>query len=107
MFGDLRLRDALLKRLEDTDSRIKVQARSAIYHLQDSNDSQCCVTNYFLLLIQFDPDYQVRFEALAHIAFSQHTLPGIIDRILDPDSSVRCKALIILSENPQTRVIIN
>jgi hypothetical protein len=48
--------------------------------------------------MNYDPNWQVRYQALAHIAFSKQTLPDIIDRVRDPSPQCRKKALIILSE---------
>lgn len=93
-----RLSDSLLERLKDVNSRVQAQAISAIYRLQDPNDKDCRISTAFLFLMQFDPNWQVRFQALSHIAFSKQTLPDIIDRVRDPHSSVRRKALLILSE---------
>lgn len=93
-----RLSDSLLERLKDVNSRVQAQAISAIYRLQDPNDKDCRISTAFLFLMQFDPNWQVRFQALSHIAFSKQTLPDIIDRVRDPNPSVRRKALLILSE---------
>jgi hypothetical protein len=93
-----RLSDSLLERLKDVNSRVQVQAISAIYRLQDPSDKDCRISTAFLFLMQFDPNWQVRFQALSHIAFSKQTLPDIIDRVRDPHASVRRKALMILSE---------
>jgi hypothetical protein len=46
----------------------------------------------------FDPNWQVRYQALSHVAFSKMTLPDIIDRVRDQNANVRRKALLILSE---------
>ena len=48
--------------------------------------------------MSYDPNWMVRYQALAHIAFSKLTLPDIIDRVRDPNTNVRKKALLILSE---------
>lgn len=93
-----RLSDSLLERLKDVNSRVQAQAISAIYRLQDPNDKDCRISTAFLFLMQFDPNWQVRFQALSHIAFSKQTLPDIIDRVRDPHPTVRRKALLILSE---------
>lgn len=93
-----RLSDSLLERLKDINSRVQAQAISAIYRLQDPNDRDCRISTAFLFLMQYDPNWQVRFQALSHIAFSKQTLPDIIDRVRDPHPSVRRKALMILSE---------
>jgi hypothetical protein len=87
-----------LERLKDINSRVQSQAISAIYRLQDPNDRDCRISTAFLFLMQYDPNWQVRFQALSHIAFSKQTLTDIIDRVRDPHPSVRRKALMILSE---------
>ena len=46
----------------------------------------------------YDPNWQVRYQALSHVAFSKMTLPDIIDRVRDQNANVRRKALLILSE---------
>ncbi len=44
--------DAMVERLRDINSRVQVQAISAIYRLQDPNDFKCRVTKgYFLVEI--------------------------------------------------------
>lgn len=93
-----RLCDAMLERLKDINSRVQVQAISAIYRLQDPNDRDCRVIKALLFLMAYDPHWQVRFQALSNIAFSKQTLPEIIDRIRDPHPQVRRKAILILSE---------
>lgn len=93
-----RLCDAMLERLKDINSRVQVQAISAIYRLQDPNDRECRVMKALVFLMNFDPHWQVRFQALANIAFTKQTLPEIIDRVRDPHPQVRRKALMILSE---------
>jgi len=75
-----------------------VQAIAAIYRLQDPNDRDCRISKVFLFLMTYDPNWMVRYQALSHVAFSKMTLPDIIDRVRDPHSSVRKKALLILSE---------
>jgi hypothetical protein len=93
-----RLCDAMLERLKDINSRVQVQALSAIYRLQDPNDRECRVTKALLFLMTHDPNWQVRYQSLSLIAFSKHTLREIIDRVRDPHPNVRRKALLILSE---------
>lgn len=93
-----RLCDALLERLKDINSRVQVQAISAIYRLQDPNDRDCRVIKALLFLMTYDPHWQVRYQALSNVAFSKMTLPDIIDRVRDPNPNVRRKALHILSE---------
>jgi hypothetical protein len=93
-----RLCDAMMERLRDINSKVQVQAISAIYRLQDPNDRECRVTRALTFLMTHDPNWQVRYQALANIAFSRTTLPDIIDRVRDPNPNVRRKALLILSE---------
>lgn len=93
-----RLCDSLLERLKDINSRVQVQAIAAIYRLQDPNDRDCRVMKALLFLLTYDPHWQVRYQALSHVAFSKVTLPDIIDRVRDPNPLVRRKALLILSE---------
>ena len=93
-----RLSDALLERLRDINSRVIVQAIAAIYRLQDPNDRECRVIKVLVFILNHDPHWQVRYQALSHVAFSKQTLPEIIDRVRDPHALVRRKALIILSE---------
>jgi hypothetical protein len=93
-----RLCDAMMERLRDINSKVQVQAISAIYRLQDPNDRECRVTRALTFLMTHDPHWQVRYQALANIAFSRTTLPDIIDRVRDPNPNVRRKSLLILSE---------
>ena len=93
-----RLCDAMLERLKDINSRVQVQAIAAIYRLQDPNDRDCRVIRALLFLMTYDPHWQVRYQALSHVAFSRITLTDIIGRVCDPHPSVRRKALLILSE---------
>ncbi|RNA41324.1 Condensin complex subunit 3 [Brachionus plicatilis] len=93
-----RLCDAMLERLKDINSRVQVQAISAIYRLQDPTDRDCRVIKALLFLMTYDLHWQVRFQALSNIAFSKQTLPEIIDRVKDPHPQVRRKAILILSE---------
>ena len=62
------------------------------------NNLISCYKLALLFLIKHDPHWQVRYQALAHIAFSKQTLPHIIDRVRDLNPTVRRKALLILSE---------
>lgn len=48
--------------------------------------------------MNYDPNWQVRYQALAHLAYSRITLNDIIDRVRDPSPHVRKKALLTLSE---------
>lgn len=48
--------------------------------------------------MSYDPNWQVRYQALAHLAYSRITLNDIIDRVRDPSPHVRKKALLTLSE---------
>ncbi len=66
-----RLCDALLERLKDVNSRVQVQAVAAIYRLQDPNDRECRVMKALLFLLTYDPHWQVRYQALSHVAFSK------------------------------------
>lgn len=100
-----RLCDALLERLKDINSRVQVQALSAIYRLQDPTDRECRVTKAIVFLMTHDPNWQVRYQALSHCAFSKHTLRDIIDRVRDPHPTVRRKALVILSEKALIKYI--
>ena len=93
-----RLSDALLERLKDINSRVQVQALAAIYRLQEPSDRECRVTSALVFLMNHDPNWQVRYQALSHVALSKHTLREIIDRVSDPHPTVRRKALLILSE---------
>jgi hypothetical protein len=93
-----RLSDSLLERLKDINSRVQVQALSAIFRLQDPSDRECRVTSALVFLMNHDPNWQVRYQALSNVAFSKHTLREIIDRVRDPHPTVRRKALLILSE---------
>lgn len=93
-----KLCDAMLERLKDVNSKVQTQAVVAIHRLQDPNDRDCRVIQAFLFLMKHDPHWTVRFQALAHIAFSKQTLPSIIDRVRDVHPTVRRKALLILSE---------
>jgi hypothetical protein len=90
--------DVLLERLKDVNSRVQVQAITAIYRLQDPNDRECRVIKALQYLLSYDPNWQVRYQALSQIAFSKQTLPDIIDRVRDPNPNCRKKALLILSE---------
>lgn len=90
--------DAMLERLKDISSRVQVQAINSIHRLQDPNDRQCRVIKALLFLMNYDPNWQVRFQALSNIAFSKNTLPHIIERVKDVHATVRRKALMILSE---------
>lgn len=93
-----KLTDAMIERLKDINSRVQVQAISAIFRLQDPNDKNCGVIKALIYLINHDPNWQVRFQALSNVAFSKQTLPHIIDRVRDSHPIVRRKALFILSE---------
>ena len=93
-----RICDAMMVRLKDINSRVQIQAVTAIHRLQDPDDRECRVIEAFIFLIKHDPHWPVRFQALTHIAFSKRTLPVIIDRVRDVHPSVRRKALLILSE---------
>ena len=42
--------------------------------------------------------WEVRYQALSHIALSKQTLPNIIHCVRDVDPTVRQKALLIISE---------
>ena len=75
-----------------------MQAVAAIYRLQDPNDRECRVIKALLFLMTYDPNWQVRYQAISNIAFSKTTLNDIIDRVRDPSAYVRRKAIFILSE---------
>jgi condensin complex subunit 3 len=90
--------DSMLERLKDINSRVQQQAIAAIYRLQDPNDRECRVIHALKFLMTYDPNWQVRYQALSHVAFSKTTLSDIIDRVRDPNPMVRRKALVILSE---------
>lgn len=97
--------DSLLERLKDINSRVQVQAVAAIYRLQDPNDRECRVIKALLFLMTYDPHWQVRYQALSHVAFSKLSLSEIIDRVRDPNVNVRRKALLILSEKVLVKFI--
>ncbi|RNA16242.1 condensin complex subunit 3, partial [Brachionus plicatilis] len=102
-----RLCDAMLERLKDINSRVQLQAISAIYRLQDPTDRDCRVIKALLFLMAHDPNWKVRFQALSKIVFCEQTLPEIIDRVRDPHLQVRRKAiLILLYSNELTRKIL-
>lgn len=94
----IELQEAMIQRLKDINSNVQVQAIFAINRLQNPNDQACQIIQAFIFLMEHDPSWKVRLQALAYVGFSRKTIPYIIDRVRDMHPMVRQKAILILSE---------
>ncbi|KAJ1911318.1 chromosome condensation complex Condensin, subunit G [Tieghemiomyces parasiticus] len=92
----LTLKAQLYERIHDKESAIRVQAVIALCRLQNGEDEDTAderdgpnVTKTLSNIIRYDPSAEVRRAVLLNIAHTPHTLPRILERSRDMDTTNR------------------
>ncbi|NXS10886.1 CND3 protein, partial [Neodrepanis coruscans] len=93
-----RINEAMLIRVNDKFSNVKIQAVLALSRLQDPKDQNCPVVNIYTTLLENDPNSEVRRAVLSCIAPSARTLPVIVSRTMDVREAVRKLTYEVLAE---------
>ncbi|NWH90396.1 CND3 protein, partial [Aegithalos caudatus] len=98
--GDLfdEINEAMLIRLKDKFSSVRIQAVLALSRLQDPKDENCPVVNIYSTLLEYDSNSDVRHAVLSCIAPSGRTLSIIVGRTMDVKEPVRKLAYEVLAE---------
>ncbi|XP_032840453.1 condensin complex subunit 3 isoform X2 [Tyto alba] len=100
-----KINEAMLIRLKDKFSNVRIQAVLALSRLQDPKDENCPVVNIYNILLENDSNSEVRRAVLSCIAPSAMTLPKIIGRTMDVKEAVRKLAYEVLSEKVHMRAL--
>ncbi|XP_009696324.1 PREDICTED: condensin complex subunit 3-like, partial [Cariama cristata] len=100
-----KINEAMLIRLKDKFSNVRIQAVLALSRLQDPKDENCPVVNIYNTLLENDSNSEVRRAVLSCIAPSARTLPKIIGRTMDVKEAVRKLAYEVLAEKVHMRAL--
>ncbi|XP_027645480.1 condensin complex subunit 3 [Falco rusticolus] len=100
-----KINKAMLIRLKDKFSSVRIQAALALSRLQDPKDENCPVVNIYNTLLENDSNSEVRRAVLSCIAPSARTLPKIVGRTMDVKESVRKLAYEVLAEKVHMRAL--
>ncbi|KFR03272.1 Condensin complex subunit 3, partial [Nipponia nippon] len=99
------INEAMLIRLQDKFSNVRIQAVLALSRLQDPKDENCPVVNIYNTLLENDSNSEVRRAVLSCIAPSARTLPKIVGRTMDVKEAVRKQAYEVLAEKIHMRAL--
>ncbi|XP_075355955.1 condensin complex subunit 3 isoform X2 [Mycteria americana] len=100
-----KINEAMLIRLKDKFSNVRIQAVLALARLQDPKDENCPVVNIYKTLLENDSNSEVRRAVLSCIAPSARTLPKIVGRTMDVKEAVRKQAYEVLAEKVHMRAL--
>ncbi|NXV14089.1 CND3 protein, partial [Cepphus grylle] len=100
-----KINEAMLIRLKDKFSNVRIQAVLALSRLQDPKDENCPVINIYNTLLENDSNSEVRRAVLSCIAPSARTLPKIVGRTMDVKEAVRKLAYEVLAEKVHMRAL--
>ncbi|NXK57963.1 CND3 protein, partial [Sylvietta virens] len=100
-----KINEAMLIRLKDKFSNVRIQAVLALSRLQDPKDENCPVVNLYSTLLENDSNSDVRRAVLSCIAPSERTLPIIVGRTRDIKEAVRKLAYEVLAEKVHMRAL--
>ncbi|XP_065490303.1 condensin complex subunit 3 isoform X2 [Caloenas nicobarica] len=100
-----KINEAMLIRLKDKFSNVRIQAVLALSRLQDPKDENCPVVNIYNTLLENDSNSEVRRAVLSCIAASARTLPKIVGRTMDVKEAVRKLAYEVLAEKVPVRAL--
>ncbi|XP_072719489.1 condensin complex subunit 3 isoform X1 [Ciconia boyciana] len=100
-----KINEAMLIRLKDKFSNVRIQAVLALARLQDPKDENCPVVNIYKTLLENDSNSEVRRAVLSCIAPSGRTLPKIVGRTMDVKEAVRKQAYEVLAEKVHMRAL--
>uniref|UniRef100_A0A8C8EAH3 Non-SMC condensin I complex subunit G n=2 Tax=Otus sunia TaxID=257818 RepID=A0A8C8EAH3_9STRI len=100
-----KINEAMMIRLKDKFSNVRIQAVLALSRLQDPKDENCPVINIYNTLLENDSNSEVRRAVLSCIAPSARTLPKIVGRTMDIKEAVRKLAYEVLSEKVHMRAL--
>ncbi|KAM6205994.1 condensin complex subunit 3 isoform 2-T2 [Sarcoramphus papa] len=100
-----KINEAMLIRLKDKFSNVRIQAVLALSRLQDPKDENCPVVNIYNTLLENDSNSEVRRAVLSCIAPSARTLPKIVGRTMDVKEAVRKLAYEVLAEKVHMRAL--
>ncbi|NWU65324.1 CND3 protein, partial [Pterocles burchelli] len=100
-----KINEAMLIRLQDKFSNVRIQAVLALSRLQDPKDENCPVVNIYSTLLENDSNSEVRRAVLSCIAPSARTLPKIVGRTMDVKEAVRKLAYEVLAEKVHMRAL--
>ncbi|NXG24149.1 CND3 protein, partial [Grallaria varia] len=100
-----KINEAMLIRLKDKFSNVRIQAVLALSRLQDPKDENCPVVNIYNTLLENDSNSEVRRAVLSCIAPSARTLPVIVGRTMDVKEAVRKLAYEVLAEKVHMRAL--
>lgn len=98
-----KLEDAMLVRIYDRVSAVRMAAVSAISRLQIPQDTSCPIIEALLELLAFDPAKEVRKFVLTRIAICARTLPEILNRSRDVSEDVRKQAFTVIGQQIQAK----
>uniref|UniRef100_A0A8C3GHV7 Non-SMC condensin I complex subunit G n=1 Tax=Cairina moschata TaxID=8855 RepID=A0A8C3GHV7_CAIMO len=100
-----KINEAMMIRLKDKFSNVRIQAVLALSRLQDPKDENCPVVNIYNTLLENDSNSEVRRAVLSCIAPSARTLPKIVGRTMDIKEAVRKLAYEVLAEKVHVRAL--
>ncbi|XP_008945437.1 PREDICTED: condensin complex subunit 3, partial [Merops nubicus] len=100
-----KINEAMMIRLKDKFSNVRIQAVLALSRLQDPKDENCPVVNIYNTLLENDSNSEVRRAVLSCIAPSARTLPKIVGRTMDVKEAVRKLAYEVLAEKVHMRAL--
>ncbi|XP_010179633.1 PREDICTED: condensin complex subunit 3 isoform X2 [Mesitornis unicolor] len=100
-----KINEAMLIRLKDKFSNVRIQAVLALSRLQDPKDENCPVVNIYNTLLENDSNPEVRRAVLSCIVPSARTLPKIVGRTMDVKEAVRKMAYEVLAEKVHMKAL--
>ncbi|CAG8544549.1 9035_t:CDS:10 [Paraglomus brasilianum] len=88
-----KMRKKLADRIHDKDTGVRVQAVVALSKFQagcdvENGDSRE-ITDKLLDVLQYDPNAEVRRAVLTHIDYNENTMPKVLERAHDTDTTIR------------------
>ncbi|XP_077381621.1 condensin complex subunit 3 isoform X2 [Festucalex cinctus] len=100
-----RIHQAMLIRVTDKFSNVRIQAALAMTRLQQPSDPDCPTINAFMLILENDSNAEVRRAVLSCIAMSPHTLPKVLKRTRDVKENVRKLSYKVLADKVHVRAL--
>ncbi|NXM66416.1 CND3 protein, partial [Serilophus lunatus] len=92
------IKEAMLIRVKDKFSYVRIQAISALSRLQDPKDENCPVVKIYSVLLRGDSNSEVRRAVLSNIAPTARTVAVVVSRTRDIKEAVRKLAFQVLAD---------
>ncbi|XP_034045093.1 condensin complex subunit 3 [Thalassophryne amazonica] len=99
------IHQAMLIRITDKFSNVRIQAALAMTRLQQPQDPDCPTINAYMQILENDSNAEVRRAVLSCIAMSPRTLPRVLKRTRDIKENVRKLAYEVLADKVHIKAL--